>query len=188
MRQLIFSTGNSQKVAIGKSVCSEYDITLIQHALDVDEVQSEDIEYVARRKAEAAFQLVKAPVIISDDAWNIFGLNGFPGTYAKSVNTWLTTDDYIRLTKDLNDRRAALTQSLVYQDEHTQAYFVHETIGTLLPEARGIAGFPIQKIISFEADNSTSISEKIGSGSHYSGESTIQVWHEFCKWFVGEYQ
>lgn len=184
MRQLIFSTGNDQKFGMGKSVCSQYDIELTQNTFDIDEVQSEDIEYVARRKAEAAFQLTKAPVIISDDSWSIFGLNGFPGTYAKSINTWLTANDLIRLTRDLGDRRASVSQSLVYQDEHIQKYFVYETVGTILTEAHGETGAPIQKVISLEPDGKTSISEKIGTDSHYSGESTLQVWHDFAQWYT----
>lgn len=183
MKRIIFSTGNVQKFAMGQAVCQEYSLKLIKQDLDIDEVQSENPEYVARRKAEAVFSLVKDSVVISDDAWCIFGLNGFPGTYAKSVNTWFSADDYIRLTKDLIDRRIVIMQSLVYQNEHTQKLFTNKTTGTLLPEPRGKAGDTIQKVVSLEPDGQTSISEKIGSDSHYSGESTLQVWHDFAKWF-----
>lgn len=183
MIDLIFSTGNSQKFNIGYSVCSDNNISLLQETRDIDEIQSEDTEYVARCKAEAAFALFKKPVIISDDAWSISGLNGFPGTYAKSINEWLKPDDMIRLTKELTDRKASLIQTLVYQDSAIQKIFSRETVGTLLKEPRGENGATIQKIISFELDGVTSISEMIGNKTHYSGESTLLVWHDFVTWY-----
>lgn len=175
-------TTNAQKLLQGSVACNEHGVKLVQKKLDVDEVQSEDTEYVARRKAEASFALVKEPILVSDDSWSFAGLNGFPGTYAKSVNTWFSEDDFIRLTRDLEDRRAILTQTLVYQDEHEQIIFRKDTVGTLLKEPRGTAGITIQKVISFEPDG-RSIAEVIGTGTHYSGTQTLQVWQEFAKWY-----
>lgn len=183
MNALLFSTGNSQKYLMGSTVCAKYGIALTQNELDIDEIQSEDYDYVARRKAEAAYQILKQPVVISDDSWNIYGLNGFPGTYAKSVNTWFTPEDYIRLTRDLTDRRVSIIQTLVYQDHDQQQLFVHETMGTLLSEARGKNGAPIQKIVSLEDDQKTSISEVIANGKYYSGEQTLRVWHDLATWY-----
>lgn len=183
MEKVYFSTGNAQKMSLGQSVCQEYEVELMQSELDIDEVQSEDTEYVARRKAEAAYQLVKHPVVISDDAWEIHGLNGFPGTYAKSVNTWFSPEDYIRLTKDLEDRHISLVQTLVYQDHDVQQLFTRKTIGVLLLQARGEIGISIQKVVSFEPDQTTSISEKIANNGHYNGEDTLKVWHDFASWY-----
>lgn len=120
MKQILFSTGNSQKMRMGQTVCDEYGISLLQKDLDIDEVQSENSEYVAKKKAEAAFACVKQPVIISDDSWAFLGLNGFPGTYAKSVNHWLSPEDYLRLMKGVSDRRALLTQTIVFQNNDEQ--------------------------------------------------------------------
>lgn len=175
-------TTNAQKLLQGSVACNEHGVKLVQKKLDVDEVQSEDTEYVARRKAEASYALVKEPILVSDDSWSFVGLNGFPGTYAKSVNTWFSEDDFIRLTRDLDDRRAILTQTLVYQDEHEQVVFSKETVGKLLKEARGTGGITIQKVISFEPDG-RSIAEVIGTDTHYSGKQTMQVWQEFAEWY-----
>lgn len=181
-RKLIFSTSNSQKFAKGLQICAEYDIVLVQSQLEVDEIQSENAEIVARKKAGAAFALLGQPVLISDDSWEIHGLSGFPGTYAKSINTWLTADDLIRLTRDLTDRGATFRQMLVYQDGSQQKLFVKETTGVVLKEARGTAGVPTQKIISLEPDGKKSISEMI-HGTHYTGAEALQVWHDFAQWY-----
>jgi len=186
MKHLLFSTGNTQKVAMGTTVCKEYGVKLVQKDLAVDEVQSEDSEYVAKKKAEAAFALAKEPVIISDDSWALLGLNGFPGTYAKSVNTWFKPEDYLRLLQSIDNRSSLFTQILVYQDENQQKLFKNETIGTALHTARGKSGSTIQKIISFEPDGRT-IAEKLDDGSYFSGATTLDVWHDFAKWFTQEH-
>jgi len=182
--KLIFVTTNEQKFAKGKAVCHEYGIELIQRKLDIDEVQSEDTDYVARRKAEAAYEIVKAPVIISDDAWGFHGLNGFPGTYAKSVNTWLTADDYIRLMEGVSNRKVSFVQTLVFEDETGQKLFKNESIGTTLEVPRGDSGVSIQAVVSLEPDGKASIAEMINGGSHYDGPAAISVWHEFAKWYA----
>lgn len=184
MNTLIFCTGNDQKFALGGSVCAEYGIRLTKHDAEIDEVQSEDTDYVAQKKAEAAFVAINKPVVISDDAWIIPALNGFPGTYAKSVNTWFSPADYIRLTKDLDDRRITLRQTLVYRDDTDQKLFSYETTGKLLTEARGKNGVSLQKVISFEPDG-RSISEMIGDDTHDRNASTLKVWHEFASWYTG---
>ena len=181
MKQILFSTGNTQKVVMGKTVCNPYDIEIIQKDLHIDEVQSEDSEYVAKKKAEVAFFVAKKPILISDDSWAFLGLNGFPGTYAKSVNTWLSPEDYLRLMEGVSDRRVLFTQLLVYQDEYGQKIFKEETIGTVLYEARGKSGGSTQKITSFE--DGMTISEHLDSGNYFSGADTLRVWHAFAAWF-----
>jgi XTP/dITP diphosphohydrolase len=183
MKQIVFSTGNSQKMRMGQTVCDEYGISLLQKDLDIDEVQSENSEYVAIKKAEAAFNILKQPVVISDDSWAFLGLNGFPGTYAKSVNHWLSADDLIRLMDGVADRRLLFTQMLAYKDSGEIKIFKRETIGTALYQPRGNSGAPTQKVVSFAPDKKTSIAEMLDSGSYFSGDETLQVWHDFAKWF-----
>lgn len=180
--KLFFVTGNAQKFSKGSQICAEHNITLVQKELNIDEVQSEDPKYVAHKKAEAAYKELEQPVLITDDSWEIHGLNGFPGNYAKSINTWLNADDLIRLTRDLKNRAATFRQVVVYQDDVQQKLFVKETAGVVLKEARGTAGFPTQQIISLEPDGKKSISEMI-IGGHYTGTEASQAWHDFVSWY-----
>lgn len=188
MTQIIFSTGNHQKLLLGQTVCDEYKISLVQKDLGVDEVQSEDSLYVAQKKAKAAYDIAKEPLVISDNSWAFLGLNGFPGTYAKSINHWLTPADLLRLMEGVDDRRLLYTQVLVYQDATQQKVFKKEILGTTLYEARGKSGEPTQKIVSFEPDGAKSISEVLDTGSTFSGTETLQVWHDFAKWYTKKEQ
>lgn len=173
---------------MGDSVCTRHGLELVQKNIDLDEVQSEDPHYVAVRKAEAAFKIIDKPLVVSDDSWLIHGLNGFPGVYAKSINAWFTTDDYLRLTRDLNDRTVTLVQKLVYKDKNQLKTFTVTTKGELLKEARGKVGAPIQKIVSFETDGSQkSIAETLASkNKRFEQSATLKVWQEFANWMKGQ--
>jgi XTP/dITP diphosphohydrolase len=188
--EIIFCTSNPQKFAMGDSVCKKLGIKLIQQdSVDLDEVQSEDPHYVAVRKAKDAFKALGRPLLVSDDSWQIHGLKGFPGVYAKSVNEWFTPEDFIRLTRDLGNRTVSLVQKLVYKDEHQLKAFTHEVQGVLLKEAQGHNGSTIQKVVSFEKDDSLlSVSEALQDekSDSFQRSETLIVWQEFADWFASQ--
>lgn len=183
MSDLIFVSGNDEKFAIAKEIFDAAGVPLRQARLDIDEVQSEDIVYIARTKAAAAYKMLDSPIIIRDDTWSLPGLRGFPGPYMKSMNHWFTTEDFLNLTRSLDDRRAILTQTLVYEDADGQKVFQHETTAELLDEARGNSPMPFENIISISGDNGRSISEVMASKQSSISRDPAKVWHEFIEWY-----
>lgn len=184
MKQLIFSTTNSDKLAIANSVCKEYGIGLVQNSFDIDEIQGEDGEKIVRDKANKAYDKIKQPVIVSDDSWDMPGLNGFPGAYMKSINHWLNVKDFINLTKGLKDRRVFLIQYLAYKDSETTKIFCFKNEGTLLRRPRGGGPYANHKIISMGGDGGLSIAEVFDSGISHKHRDTGKIWHEFTQWFI----
>lgn len=85
MKELLYVTGNTEKVGVANSFCAPHQIKLIQLQLDIDEIQGEDSEIISLDKARKAFAEIGKPLVISDDSWSITGLNGFPGPYMKSI-------------------------------------------------------------------------------------------------------
>jgi XTP/dITP diphosphohydrolase len=183
MSELTFVTGNADKYASAEHVSAEYGVNLSQASPDIDEVQSEDSEYIARMKAEAAYQLLKHPVIISDDSWEIPGLNGFPGPYMKSMNHWLSADDFLRLTSPLTDRRVFLIKLLVYKDVSIEKVVSHTVEGTILTEARGNSDSPWTKVVTMPGDNGKTIAEVYEAKLQLSQRKSAQVWHDFFAWY-----
>lgn len=183
MPDLIFVTGNSDKFAIAEQICSPEGINLRQENLDIDEVQSEDISYIARRKAEAAYQILHKPLIVRDDTWSFPGLHGFPGPYMKSINHWFTEDDFLRLTRDLTDRRAILTQTIVFTDGSTQKILSRETTAHLLREAKGNSSSPSENVLTIEGDDGRSISEVMAVHSDHAKRAPGGIWHDFIPWY-----
>lgn len=183
MTDLTFVTGNTDKFKIAAELFQDANLSLQQADLEIDEIQSEDVETIARQKAAEAYRLLQRPLIVRDDSWALPGLRGFPGPYMKSMNHWLTPEDFLRLTGSLEDRRAFLTQTLVYQDAKQQKVLTHVTEARLLPSINGKAGAPFERIASIQGDDGKSIAEVMESGAAHSNRAPAKVWHEFIAWY-----
>jgi non-canonical purine NTP pyrophosphatase (RdgB/HAM1 family) len=184
MKTLLYVTGNTVKFKIAHTICSQQGIDLEQLSMDIPEIQAHDGEIVARDKALRVFETVQQPVVISDDTWLIPGLKNFPGPFMKFVNEAFTTEDWLRLTKTLTDRRIILRQIVVFQDKHQQQLFYTDIEGTLLTEIRGQGPYPHTAISSFD-NGKTSIAENIERNrSAISDANKPTSWHDFCTWFA----
>jgi XTP/dITP diphosphohydrolase len=184
MKELVYVTGNSFKFRQAVAACKPLDIELRQVGLDIPEIQADSGEQIARDKAIKAFAELKKPLVVSDDSWMIPGLNNFPGPYMKYMNDWFTTDDWLRLTRDLLDRSIFLQQVVIYQDSNGQQTFTVDIPGILLTEARGISPYPHTCLVSFDGGKHSN------AEYHEKGESAAahqhNPWHEFAKWYSKE--
>jgi XTP/dITP diphosphohydrolase len=184
MGKLLYVTGNNVKFRQAAFTCEPAGIDLEQTRLKIEEIQSETGEPVARDKATKAFAKLGQPLVTSDDNWMIPGLKNFPGPYMKSINDWFTPDDWLRLTRDLTDRRITLRQIVVYHDGDGQQLFSVDIPGILLKEARGKSPYAHATVTSFD-DGKHSNAEY-----HERGESAAQnhhtPWHEFAEWYKRE--
>jgi inosine/xanthosine triphosphate pyrophosphatase family protein len=183
---LLFSTSNSEKFELANAVCSECNIHLDQVILNIDEIQSENAGLVIEAKARAAFALCKSPVIVSDDSWNFVGLNGFPGVYMHSINAWFTPEDFINLTVNLADKRAILTQRLIYIDAHQQKQFIYNHSGKILTAPQGTSPHASHCILSLNEDNGLSIAEAFSASDNKSKHSAGIIWRELADWLTTE--
>lgn len=185
MPELTFATGNALKFALASKTCTTYGIQLTQADLTIDEVQSEDPEYIALRKAEAAFAALGTPVVVTDDSWAIPALKGFPGPYMKSINSWFTPQDFLHLTQPLPDRSMYLTQVVAYIDADGHKVISQRTNGTILDEARGGGPEPWAQISSMEGDNGQSVAEiYLQPDARHHERQAARVWHEFAAWYA----
>ena len=184
--ELIFVTGNALKFSMAQHMCSKHGITLVQNVADIDEIQGEDSELIARDKAQKAYDLVGKPVVISDDSWAFSGINGFPGPYMKSVNQWFTAKDFVNLTRDLTDRQVILSQYLVYKDEHETVLFQKDIRGTLLKEARGNYRSALLQVVALDSDDGKSMAEIYDADQAHTPERLAkhpEAWTELAEWY-----
>lgn len=182
-KSVVFSTSNYGKYEYAKIVCEDYGIDVIQKILNVDEIQGNFPEKVAIDKAKRAYEMVKSPVVITDDSWSFPGLRGFPGVYTSSINQWFTADDYLRLTSRLSDRRAIYTQYLVYANGEKTKVFEFNSEGTLLKQARGKSKYPNLMIITMNGDDGKSVAEVHADKASRLTHDSALIWHDFAKWF-----
>lgn len=183
--KLIFVTGNADKFSNARTICKKFGVEISQVVADIDEIQGEDSEAIARDKARKAYELVGKPVIITDDSWDIIGLNGFPGAYMKSVSQWLTPQNFMNLMQDVEDRSVLLRQYLVYQDDKESVVFLKEHLGTVAAEPRGKSDNTWLNVVAMDADRGKTLAEAIADGDLDNPErsaKTGDAWEDLLIW------
>jgi hypothetical protein len=104
----------------------------------------------------------------------------------KSINHWLTAEDYLRLTLPLKDRRIYLVQRLGYIDSLGTQTFTTRTKGHLLKKIAGSYGGANHKLVTLDGDNGLSIAEIYDKGLTTSDRHGSKIWHEFSDWYLAQ--
>ena len=159
MKKIACATGNNQKFGLGKAILADFDIELIQKPIDIDEIQGEEPEKVLRDKVMKAYEILKEPVVVTDDWWDIPALGGFPGAYMKSINHWFEPQDFIHLMQDKRDRRIFLHAHLAYFDGSRLELFQNTLEGRVADAPRGEFGPPVMHVAEMDYDDGKTISE-----------------------------
>lgn len=176
---LYFITGNKNKIAIAEKFLKPFGIIFESKNLNIEEIQSDNIEEVAIHKAKDAYSKVRKPLIVTDHFWSIPALGGFPGAYMKYINQWLTPQDFLNLMINKNDRKAILTEMICYIDNRTIKTFRGIHVGKVLQKQQG-DGLSTQTVITISEDG-ISIAKKLESNP--SALDKGAVWEEFAKWY-----
>ncbi|MDL2363215.1 MAG: non-canonical purine NTP pyrophosphatase [Patescibacteria group bacterium] len=165
MHTISFATSNKEKLLIARTVCEQYGITVKQEFIDIDEIQGEDPEIIIRDKVMRAYNSFGSPVVVSDDSWDIPALNGFPGAYMKSINTWFTADDFLRLMSDIENRTIILHQYLALTDGNKIEIYKNDLPGKIITEVRGNnIKSPNMSVTILDSDNGKTIAEVFEQG------------------------
>lgn len=124
MKEIIFATGNSGKIATLTSHLSlaGLAIDITQQPLELIEPQAATATEVARVKAQQAYDLLQRPVLVDDSSFHIRALGGFPGPYIKYMLETVGVDGIVKFMEGQNDRRAYFMSSLVFMDEQGKAH------------------------------------------------------------------
>lgn len=149
---LYFVTGNKEKAREAEAIL-KIPITIID--IPTDEVQSMDLEYVVRRKAEAAFNALKKPLIVDDVAFYIDAWNGFPGPLVKYLFTQLTNGEVLNILRHEKNRAALLRNSIGYHDGKNIHVFIGEMKVIISEDERGNDGWGLDSIVIPEGEQKT---------------------------------
>jgi XTP/dITP diphosphohydrolase len=180
MKTIHFSTGNARKIKEARAACDLCDIEVVPIELHFNEIQSHDPIAISKQKVEDAYTLAGKPaIVIADTSWSIPSLNGFPGGYMKDVNEWFTSQDFINLLSDKDDRTIILRESIVYKDETEVKIFSKEYRGVMVTSPRGNDGDSFDKVAEF---NGKTLAENHDQGQT-SHKPEDYIWYEFAQWF-----
>ncbi|MFM2339546.1 MAG: hypothetical protein RLZZ360_182 [Candidatus Parcubacteria bacterium] len=138
MKQLTFITGNPNKV---KQLELYLKFPVEYRAIDLPEIQSLDLETVAVAKAQAAYAIHKAPVLIEDIGLSFSALGGLPGPFVKWFLETVGNEGMCRMLDSYQDRTAIGAVCYVLCDEHGHQVFTAAREGTIAMTPRGPSYF-----------------------------------------------
>ena len=152
---ILYITSNQNKIVTATRLLEPFGVKV--EGLKVDgiiEPQTENIEEISIIKAKQAFEKVKKPLIVSDGSWIIPALKGFPGPYMAFVNKWFTSEDFLNLMKEKDNREIILRECVTYIDKDQIKTFISDTKALFVEKESGKAT-PIDQVISFREDGKT---------------------------------
>ncbi len=152
MKALLVVTSNKSKAAEIEAITG-YRVEAVK--LDIPEIQSLDVEEVAREKALTAFRKVKKPVVVDDTGMAISAIGGLPGALVSWFLSTIGPAGILRLVGSTDDRTASVFTCIGYADANGAHTFLGIRHGSLALEPRGANGFGYDSIFVPEGQKRT---------------------------------
>ncbi len=135
---LVFVTSNLGKLREAEAVLG---CPLRHRALDIDELQSLDLETVVRHKARSAHARIGEPVLVEDTSLELAGLAGFPGPLIRWLLATVGPAGICRIAHCFGDPRATV-RCVVCASNGDEEVMGRGTVhGMIAESARGQRGF-----------------------------------------------
>lgn len=184
MTKILFATKNQRKINEANDTLEEYGISVETVSVKTNEIQHHDPAEITKAKARAAFDVLKAPVVVSDTSWSIPALGGFPGGYVKDVGIWWSEQDWLNIMAGHEDKSIILWEHLAYYDGKDLVYFSQSYDGAFLNKAQGPV---MNEDVSFERlvslDGTLSLAEGQANRIHKGEKKQLAHWQKFGEWF-----
>lgn len=131
--KILFLTGNAGKLREARQIMGE-GVTVESREIDLPEIQSTRVEDVIEQKLNAAYAVVRQPVICEDTGVFIKSMNGFPGALIKFYLEHLGNKGIA----ELNGGSAARAETVIgYHDGTGVTYFKGTLGGTVAARPMG---------------------------------------------------
>ncbi len=118
--ELLFATGNLNKLEEFREALSDTDVTLKQLDVDIDEIDADDVSDVAVEKALDSYNAsgAESPVMVDDTGLYVEGLNGFPGSMSGYFLSKVGLEGFLKLMEVAKNRNAYFKTSIcIYYPE-----------------------------------------------------------------------
>lgn len=152
-----FITSNSGKAAEAQSILhTPIELTKIE----LDEIQSLDLEEIIKKKAQSAFEVVNKPLLVDDVGLFIDTWQGFPGPFIKFLLKAGGNNLLLRMLAPESNRIATARCAVGYHDGEKIHIFMGEVPGEIVREPRGTEGWGWDPI--FQPDGMTQTFAEMG--------------------------
>lgn len=137
MTDITFITGNQSKADY---LAKYIGMPVKHHKLDLDEIQSLDLNKIVEHKVRQAYEQIKSPVIVEDVSLEFIALNGLPGPFIRYFVEQIPAEEICELLNG-RDRSATAKCTFGYYDGQTLTLFEGQLAGTIAEAPAGNNGF-----------------------------------------------
>ena len=139
MSKVTFITGNQRKA---DNLAKFLGIPVDHRKIELDEIQSTNLEEVVEHKVRQAYHITKIPVIVDDVSLAFTALNGLPGPFIKFfVEQPEGNEKLCRMLDSFADREAIGTSTMGYFDGSQLKLFSGHIRGVIARHPRGDGGY-----------------------------------------------
>jgi len=133
---LFFASSNFHKFKEAKKILENFGINLGFYKCELEEIQSNSLQEIAKNKAIQAFQKCKKPIIVEDDGLFIESLRGFPGPYSSYVFKTIGNEGILKLLKQ--NRKAKFVSIISFYDNKNCESFESKLNGIISKKIIGV--------------------------------------------------
>ncbi len=112
--EVFFASSNEHKFEEAQRILSTLGVNIKLFKTTLEEIQSNSLNEIAKRKVIDAFTKIQKPVIIEDDGLFINSLNGFPGPYSSYAYDTIGNKGIIQLLENTELRDAKFVAIIAY--------------------------------------------------------------------------
>jgi len=137
--QLKFVTTNADKVREAIDILG-FSLDQIS-SLNIDEVQSDDINEIVIHKAKKSYDIIKLPVLVEDSGLIFTAWNGLPGPFIKWFETSVGCQGLLKMLEGFENRKALAVCFVAIFDGKELIIGKGEVRGKIASSIRGENGF-----------------------------------------------
>ena len=112
--EVFFASSNEHKFEEVQRILSTLGVNIKLFKTTLEEIQSNSLNEIAKRKAIDAFTKIQKPILIEDDGLFINSLNGFPGPYSSYAYDTIGNTGIIQLLENTELRDAKFVAIIAY--------------------------------------------------------------------------
>lgn len=185
-KAIFFATNNIHKFDEARKVLTEYKIAVGMLRAKALEIQSDNLEEIAKTSVVDAFKRCDLPLIVEDAGLFIDTLNGFPGPYSAYAYKTIGNKGLLKLMENIENRKARFHSVIAYYSAELKSpiCFKGEVAGEIAREERrgkresGFGFDPIFKPVNSQKTFAEMTSMKKNKYSH-----RAQALRKFAEWY-----
>ena len=180
LSELFFASSNEHKFQEAERILANLGMQINLFKTTLEEIQSNNLNDIAEKKAINAYDLIQKPVIIEDDGLFINTLNGFPGPYSSYVYDTIGNKGIMDLLENSKVRDAKFVSIIAYCDSDCDVKLFESSIPGKISSIIEKGGWGYDPI--FIPDGESKTYANVSDKDKFSHRSVALT--KFSNWFL----